>query len=852
MKRQLRLAAVLLAALLAAPLAQAGIGPVTGNTPWLVLLCKFSGQGVEPYTAKDIEPFFSEAGMGTGAMFDYWSDMSFGNVDLTGSRAFGWFEVDLSLEEYKDRIEDGNEGRSKSHRDCVHSAKGVSLNGFYGTIVIWNSNDPSVQAWGYGREVNLPPGTPFSMSLEPTPAAWAMGRALGLQFPTVSGGTVSRSDPWELMSCPFCLTFTNPASGRGMSGPGLSGANRSRLGWIDAKRTVEAVPGKRVTATLESLSDGSGSGPLLAHARLASGEDWYADLRMPAEWDAAFTIPLLHLRRMGADDVPKYVLSTSGSRLSAGRRAIDTASDLQLRVVAVGAGTADIEMGPIGPIAIGEQIPPRPVTVWNTTDVEVAIGSGTVAPRYSLPIITYEVTGAQVEPPKSVTALDVSVIVKADGETFVHFSAADSDGNVGDAGQVQVFIDRTPPVSTATAAPRAGGGFTATITATDPGVPPPSDRSGVKEIHFLLNGFGPETVVAGNTASVTLPSNGWTTLVYWAVDRAGNEEYPYKTLTIAPHLDITPVRLDLVAPVNGYGPAGLVTLRNSGAGTITITGVTSDSYFFRAVPGATCVGPLPGGSTCVMQVDFYAPAAGDIAATLFIQTDDFHQVFRTVELHGHGVVANILFMPNPMVFGNTYVGQTSFTSTLRIINDSPVPLTMTDVSTGTNAFPIVTDHCGPRPFTLAAHAICEVVLAFVPQSFGPHSAALTVQSSLGTRSVSVQGFGLVPVQLRAVPNSVDFGIVSVGGSKRARVRLYNDGTSPFMIARFSILGAPMYSIIGAQCTNGTAPTSIEPGQVCVIDVTYAPTSPGSQFVQLRVESSIGQPAFVVPMGGQTP
>jgi hypothetical protein len=217
------------------------------------------------------------------------------------------------------------------------------------------------------------------------------------------------------------------------------------------------------------------------------------------------------------------------------------------------------------------------------------------------------------------------------------------------------------------------------------------------------------------------------------------------------------------------------------------------------------------------------------------------------------VVPNIVFTPNPMVFGNTYVGQTSFTSTMRVINDSPAPLTVTDVSTGASAFPIVTDRCGPRPFTLAPHAACELVLAFVPQSFGPHAGALTVQSSLGTpRSVSLQGFGLVAVQLRAVPNPVDFGIVGVGGNERRRVRLYNDGTSPFMIASFSILGAPMYHINGAQCTNGTAPTSIEPGQVCVIDVTYAPTSPGIHFVQLRVESSIGQPAFVVPMGGQTP
>jgi len=100
--------------------------------------------------------------------------------------------------------------------------------------------------------------------------------------------------------------------------------------------------------------------------------------------------------------------------------------------------------------------------------------------------------------------------------------------------------DSTPPVTTATPSPRPNGNgwnntnVTVTLNSTDdePG------GTGVREIHFTLAGAqAGGSVAPGRTASVTITAEGTTTITYFAVDNAGNQEAP-KTLTIG--IDRTP------------------------------------------------------------------------------------------------------------------------------------------------------------------------------------------------------------------------------------------------------------------------------------------------------------------------
>src|SRR5262249_47936063 len=63
---------------------------VSGPTPFAVILCRF--QDLPPLSIpRDVFAQFV-AGPGRGGMFDYWRDISYGTIDLTGSTVYGAFD----------------------------------------------------------------------------------------------------------------------------------------------------------------------------------------------------------------------------------------------------------------------------------------------------------------------------------------------------------------------------------------------------------------------------------------------------------------------------------------------------------------------------------------------------------------------------------------------------------------------------------------------------------------------------------------------------------------------------------------------------------------------------------------
>ncbi|MGH3373083.1 MAG: OmpL47-type beta-barrel domain-containing protein, partial [Nocardioidaceae bacterium] len=85
--------------------------------------------------------------------------------------------------------------------------------------------------------------------------------------------------------------------------------------------------------------------------------------------------------------------------------------------------------------------------------------------------------------------------------------------------------DTIPPTTTAAAdpAPNAKGWNPTNVTVTLNAVDNPGG-SGVKEIHYAAEGVIGPTTVPGSTASFTVTDEGVTTVTYFAVDNAGNEE----------------------------------------------------------------------------------------------------------------------------------------------------------------------------------------------------------------------------------------------------------------------------------------------------------------------------------------
>src|SRR4051812_21246998 len=105
--------------------------PFKGSKPWAVILCKFSNHSEEPQNKQFFVDFFTR---GQGGINDYFSDVSYGNINIDGSEVFGWFDMPYTLEQDQQR---GRYDRIMAAIKAVEDR--VNFTRFYGVLVILNA-----------------------------------------------------------------------------------------------------------------------------------------------------------------------------------------------------------------------------------------------------------------------------------------------------------------------------------------------------------------------------------------------------------------------------------------------------------------------------------------------------------------------------------------------------------------------------------------------------------------------------------------------------------------------------------------------------------------------------------------
>jgi hypothetical protein len=172
--------------------------------------------------------------------------------------------------------------------------------------------------------------------------------------------------------------------------------------------------------------------------------------------------------------------------------------------------------------------------------------------------------------------------------------------------------DITPPVTTASLSPMPNGAgwnntnVTVTFTSTDN-----AGGTGVKEIHFTLTGAqSGSNIVSGGSTSVTITAEGTTTVTFFGVDKAGNQEVP-NTVTVK--IDLTPPSVTCGSPdglwhandvaipctasdslsglANG-GDASFNLTTSVPAGTETASAFTNSRTVFDVAGNSTSQGPI--------------------------------------------------------------------------------------------------------------------------------------------------------------------------------------------------------------------------------------------------------------------
>jgi hypothetical protein len=78
-------------------------------------------------------------------MFDYWKTVSYGKLDLTCSRVFGWFQQKQTLADHLQLGGANPFGRHEKMQACIDAANAdptfpapTVASSFYGIIAIWN------------------------------------------------------------------------------------------------------------------------------------------------------------------------------------------------------------------------------------------------------------------------------------------------------------------------------------------------------------------------------------------------------------------------------------------------------------------------------------------------------------------------------------------------------------------------------------------------------------------------------------------------------------------------------------------------------------------------------------------
>lgn len=282
-------------------------------SPWAVILVKFADDPDRDPDRAIYEKLFTSAGAGTDNMLEFFSDMSHGKLDLSGSRVFGWYRLSQNRSDYLGNVGTVPAGKLnrgllvQAARDAA-TAHGVDLTAFSGVCVsAYGATD--LCGWVGGMTALCD-----QHSLEPSLLGQEMGHGYGLDHARRDGSTDDYQDPFDVMSTAAWPGDEAADPNYTHVGPGLNAHNMRSRGWLDESRVWTAAPSTfGATVTLRPLHHHWLPGTLAAEVG-----PYLVELRVPEKWDAAIGDAAVLVHRF--DDNHSYLMAgTAGqTALTAG------------------------------------------------------------------------------------------------------------------------------------------------------------------------------------------------------------------------------------------------------------------------------------------------------------------------------------------------------------------------------------------------------------------------------------------------------------------------------------------------------------------------------------------------------
>jgi hypothetical protein len=321
------------------------------NTPWLVLLCKFQDDlSADPNPAAFYAALFTAPDVEN--VVTYWGDVTYGELDLTGSEVRGWLRLDQNRADYKGL---------DSRLDLVNWAKqkatdsGVNVGDYFGVIVYMSVRTDLFGS--AGRFVVCDVDSNLAQIQQ------EVGHGYGLQHSRSVAIPTDYENPFCIMSG-LLFGGTDPTfidDRFGQSGPGLCSPYLYAKGWLPEFRMVRVATNGRTPAptelTLAPLGERDTAHPQVAIFGFDSPQEltYFVEYRAGG-WDRGLAQNAIVIHQLRADgyayyagQIPTSVGFVGGMTLLPGTSYVDPQFDLAVDVLAVfNDGTVKLRIAPAG------------------------------------------------------------------------------------------------------------------------------------------------------------------------------------------------------------------------------------------------------------------------------------------------------------------------------------------------------------------------------------------------------------------------------------------------------------------------------------------------------------------------